>query len=163
MKWINRRTVLIFSILVIILLLDQSSKIVVRQTLVSGQVFSYLGNTIVFEHSENRGAFLSLGSGLAPEIQFLFFTVFVSLFLVGILIYLIRNQSMDRLNTIALSLVTAGGIGNLIDRATRGSVTDFLNFGIGPVFRTGILNIADMAITFGVIAILLDSFKKQKN
>jgi signal peptidase II len=52
-------------------------------------------------------------------------------------------------------------LGNLIDRIVyKGIVIDFLNFGIGNL-RTGILNIADMAITFGII-LLLYAFLIQK-
>ena len=54
-----------------------------------------------------------------------------------------------------LALSVAGGVSNLIDRvAAGGLVMDFLNLGIGRL-RTGIFNVADMALTFGVIWILL--------
>jgi signal peptidase II len=47
--------------------------------------------------------------------------------------------------------ILAGGIGNMIDRVTNaGKVTDFMNLGLGPV-RTGIFNVADMAITGGAM------------
>ena len=49
----------------------------------------------------------------------------------------------------------AGGIGNLIDRVFHGGlVIDFLNMGIGPV-RTGIFNVADMAIMAGFALLIL--------
>jgi signal peptidase II len=45
----------------------------------------------------------------------------------------------------------AGGIGNLLGRlSNNGLVTDFINIGIGQL-RTGVFNVADMAITFGAI------------
>jgi len=48
-----------------------------------------------------------------------------------------------------LTLILCGGIGNLIDRIFyQGMVIDMINFGIGNL-RTGILNLADLAITFG--------------
>jgi len=44
-------------------------------------------------------------------------------------------------------------MGNLIDRVwNNGLVTDFINVGIGPV-RTGVFNVADLAVTFGAIAV----------
>ena len=54
---------------------------------------------------------------------------------------------------VSFVFILYGGIGNLIDRiCNNGLVTDFINFGIGPI-RTGIFNVADMAITSGAIAI----------
>lgn len=51
---------------------------------------------------------------------------------------------------VGLSLIASGGIGNWIDRLTNdGRVTDFLNVGIGSL-RTGIFNVADMALVIGV-------------
>ncbi len=56
---------------------------------------------------------------------------------------------------LAVVLLLAGGIGNLIDRLFHGGlVIDFLNVGIGPV-RTGIFNVADMAIMAGFGILIL--------
>ena len=53
------------------------------------------------------------------------------------------------------SSVIAGGLGNLLDRLFNGfRVIDFMNFGIGNL-RTGILNVADLSITFGVIIFII--------
>jgi len=59
---------------------------------------------------------------------------------------------------IALGLVAGGGISNLIDRLFYdGRVTDFLNIGIGS-FRTGIFNLADMAILAGALLLILSRY-----
>jgi signal peptidase II len=55
---------------------------------------------------------------------------------------------------VALSLFIAGGASNWIDRFTTGMVVDFLNVGIGSV-RTGVFNVADMAIMAGVALLLV--------
>jgi signal peptidase II len=56
---------------------------------------------------------------------------------------------------VALAFIAGGGISNLIDRLIYGGlVTDFLNVGIGP-FRTGIFNVADMAILAGALLLFL--------
>ncbi|MDD5439632.1 MAG: signal peptidase II [Candidatus Omnitrophica bacterium] len=55
---------------------------------------------------------------------------------------------------IALSLVMGGAIGNLIDRLRFGYVIDFLDFKVWPVF-----NIADSAITIGMIMLIFGVFK----
>ncbi len=61
---------------------------------------------------------------------------------------------------VPLVCVLSGGIGNLIDRLSNdGLVTDFINVGIGPI-RSGVFNVADIAITFGAVAIGLSTFKQ---
>ena len=57
--------------------------------------------------------------------------------------------------------IIGGGLGNLIDRLSNDfRVVDFINFGIGNV-RTGILNVADMSVTFGVIFLAIYSIHKK--
>jgi signal peptidase II len=52
---------------------------------------------------------------------------------------------------VSVALIVGGGVSNLVDRLRYGGyVVDFLNVGIGPV-RTGIFNVADMAIMVGVV------------
>jgi signal peptidase II len=58
---------------------------------------------------------------------------------------------------IGVWLVFAGGASNWVDRVVRGSVVDFMNVGIGPL-RTGIFNVADVAIMVGVAVLLLAGF-----
>lgn len=57
---------------------------------------------------------------------------------------------------VALALVTAGALGNLLDRLSRGSVTDFLMF--HPGVALFVFNVADVWITTGVIALVLRQF-----
>jgi hypothetical protein len=58
------------------------------------------------------------------------------------------------LQIVGLSLICGGGIGNLIDRWAYGYARDFLNVGIGSV-RTGIFNVADVALMAGCLVVLL--------
>ena len=70
----------------------------------------------------------------------------------GLSLLLLRS-SLPMICFLALVLILAGGIGNLIDRLSNGGyVTDFICLGIGPI-RTGIFNIADVAITLGCLLI----------
>ena len=61
----------------------------------------------------------------------------------------------SRLAAAGLLLFVAGGISNLVDRIAMGSVIDFLNVGIGPI-RTGIFNVADVAILAGIALLLFE-------
>jgi len=74
-----------------------------------------------------------------------------------IAVWLTRLKQHETLLAVALSLVLGGAVGNLIDRLSYGYVIDFLdvyyNTWHWPAF-----NIADSAITLGVILMLLESF-----
>lgn len=73
----------------------------------------------------------------------------------GVLAYAL-TQSKDWLNRLSISFIIGGAIGNGIDRAFFGAVTDFIDFSdIG--FRW-VFNIADSAITIGVVGLILASF-----
>lgn len=78
-----------------------------------------------------------------------------ALLMSGALVYAV-TQSKDWLNRLSFGLIIGGAIGNGIDRALFGAVTDFIDFSdIG--FRW-VFNIADSAITVGVIGLIIASF-----
>jgi signal peptidase II len=148
-KKLNRTTI-IFTILIITIILDQISKIIARDLLHGGKEFIYLNQMIVFKHTENTGAFLSLGANLPEMYRIAIFVILVLVGLCYMLISTIKDQKLSMAETICISLIIGGGYGNLIDRVFRGSVTDFVNLGIGHL-RTGIFNVADVAVTTGAI------------
>jgi len=143
--------------------IDQVSKFVAKQYLQPGDFYSYIGDTFRLQYAENSGAFLGLGATLPDPWRHLIFTVLVGILLLALLIYLLRSNELTWFATVCLSLVCAGGLSNLIDRiAYDGRVVDFLNVGIGPL-RTGIFNVADMAITFGALLMLGESLRSPKS
>jgi signal peptidase II len=154
------RNWLIAIIALITIILDQLTKVVARKSLSPLEELSYLGNTFVLQHTENTGAFLSLGSDLPEGVRFLIFSVLVGAGLVYVTYSLVNDKTMELHETIAWSMIIGGGFGNLIDRVFRGSVTDFLNLGIGNI-RTGIFNIADVAVTTGAILLFLSALNKK--
>jgi signal peptidase II len=81
--------------------------------------------------------------------------------LFGIYWCMLQEKYISR--CIILSTIIGGGLGNLIDRIIHNfTVVDFLNFGIGSL-RTGVLNIADLSVTFGVILFVIFDFLLTKN
>jgi signal peptidase II len=134
---------------------DQTTKYAATVTLRDSPPVSCLANTFRLEYALNPGGFLSLGGDLAPQVRFGIFAVLNTAFLAAIIGALVIHWNMRPVRFVALVLVLAGGIGNWIDRALNsGLVIDFLNLGIGPV-RTGIFNVADMALMAGSTALLL--------
>ena len=141
---------------------DRWTKILASANLPGTGVHDYLGGCLLIAYAENTGAFLSLGAEMSPALRFVAFVVVVGLVLLGVLAVYLGRRHLDRFTAVALALILAGGGSNLYDRiAYDGVVVDFLNVGLGPV-RTGMFNVADMAITAGVILIALLGIRKER-
>jgi signal peptidase II len=132
---------------------DRLTKRLATAELRHGPTRSYLGDTVRLTYAENEGAFLGLGSSLPPGVRFWLLTAGSAAALAGLL-WLPRRARLGVAGLAGMSLVLAGGASNLWDRARVGAVVDFLNLGVGPL-RTGIFNVADVAITAGVLLVLL--------
>jgi signal peptidase II len=153
-----RRYALILIIVVCCVGCDQATKALARETLSGRPPISLLGGVIHLEHAENLGAFMSLGARLPAQARFLLGVVFSGAMLIVALVFALRAHDISRAQLICLAFFIGGGIGNLIDRIwNNGAVTDFVMFSAGPL-RTGILNLADIGITFGAVAFMLLSF-----
>ncbi len=138
---------------------DQATKQIAAQQLRGTPSISFLHDVVRLQYAENQGAFLGLGTSLSPELRFWLLTVATAGLLLGLAIFLIVQWQLPRLSFIALSCVLAGGLGNMIDRLVHdGRVIDFLNLGLGSL-RTGIFNIADIAITGGVVLLWTTSLR----
>lgn len=156
------RILLVLSISLCTILLDQFSKKLAIDLLKFKPSIIYFRDLFRLEYAENPGAFLGMGGNLPQSVRFAIFTVAVALIMVGMFFYILKT-STPAVETVAFSLIVGGGVGNLIDRAFRpgGHVVDFMNLGIGSV-RTGIFNVADMAIVGGVALILILSLRPKK-
>ncbi len=155
---LNSRARIIVLALVIILInigCDQVTKEYARQNFKGQGTIEVVSNYFIIHYTENDGAFLSLGSNLPQPYKTIILTYIPALFLFGFSIYILFYHQMSLPQLICIACMLGGGFSNLIDRIIYdGFVTDFLNFGIGSL-RTGILNFADMSITFGVLFLIL--------
>ena len=135
---------------------DQATKILARDVLSATGTLVYAGGVVRLEHAQNPGAFLSFGATMDESLRFWLFTFFTGIFLAAMAWVLVTRPKLKPGTTIGITLILGGGLGNLIDRMVFGSVTDFLILGIDPL-RTGIFNVADMAIVAGTILLLFAS------
>ena len=119
---------------------------------------SFLADTIRLDYHENAGGFLSAGATWRPEFRTAVFQVANGIFLLGALI-MAATFKWSRLARVGLLLFLAGGISNLVDRIALGRVIDFLSIGFGPV-RTGIFNVADVAIMAGIALLLHEHWRR---
>lgn len=138
-----------------LVLVDQVTKQIAVHTLAGKPPISFLGDTFRLFYAENRGAFLGLGSTLPDGARFWLLTVLNGVFLAIIAGIIFRRRDLGTLPLAALVMLLAGGVGNMIDRVLLdGRVIDFMNMGIGGL-RTGIFNVADVAISCGAITLFL--------
>ncbi|MAG13409.1 MAG: signal peptidase II [Spirochaetales bacterium] len=140
---------------------DQVTKQLARGSLKEKGTVHVLGNFLVLHYTENYGAFLGLGSDWPILLRRIIFGALSLALVIGILVYAIRNKHSEIADTVGMALIIGGGIGNMIDRIVRGgSVSDFVNIGIGKV-RTGIFNFADVFLIAGVVVIAIIQIKKR--
>ncbi len=149
------RTNIILSLVtaIVVIALDFWLKVEAVRHLKGITPINYWKNFVVIEYAENRGAFLSLGANLSDQARTWIFVVGV-FFILIFCFYSLWKSIHDRWSSLAFSLVISGGIGNLIDRISQGYVVDYIHMGIGGL-RTGVFNLADVAISGGLIFLLV--------
>src|SRR5262245_7878389 len=133
---------------------DRVTKHVAATRLSDGPGRSFLADTVRLEYAENTGAFLSLGADWPRPVRTAVFGAGNALLLALFVVAMRRGWPTRTL--LGVALFGGGGVSNLLDRIIRGSVIDFMNVGIGPL-RTGIFNVADMAIMLGVGIVVLET------
>lgn len=162
MQKVNRILLLLF-VLISCVGCDQATKMLARQHLATAPVQEYIGGLFRFVYAENSGAFLSLGATLPATARFWIFVVIAALLLVGVALFALQfSQRTPLLVVVALALILGGGLGNLIDRMLYdGRVVDFMQVGI-PRLRTGVFNVADMALMAGMGIMLLTTLRRDQ-
>ncbi len=134
--------------------LDQLTKWLVRTRLALGQAWTPwepLSSYMRVVHWTNTGAAFGLFQN--GNMVFTILAIVVS----AAIIYYYRNtERASWLVRLALAMQLGGALGNLIDRLTQGTVTDFISIGSFPVF-----NLADASISLGVAFLLIDMLVEQ--
>jgi signal peptidase II len=140
---------------------DQLTKfLAIRRIKESGPVALFDG-LVILAYVENDGAFLGMGGTWPYAIKVLAFIVLPLFACVAGLVYACRSSTKS-LQAFSVLCIVGGGLGNLRDRIFNdGRVVDFLNFGLGSL-RTGILNVGDLAVTFGALALVLLSIREER-
>ncbi len=169
-KWITQSMMIILMVLIV----DQVSKVIVLKTMYKGQSISVIGDWLRLTFTENPG--MAFGIEFGPPATITILSLFATLLIIG---YLFKVGGMFAPYRISLSMVLGGALGNIIDRVFYGKilyddplflgkVVDFIHVNVwrGVVpdavpFLGGkylalfpIWNVADMAIVLGVVGIL---------
>jgi signal peptidase II len=133
---------------------DHAAKQAAEQWLGHGGGVSLLAGVVQLELVANPGAFLSLGAGLPEALRHVVLIGLAPLVLALVSWWVWRSPGASRAHAVALGLVAGGGLANWLDRVIDdGAVTDFVSLGLGAL-RTGIFNLADVAIVAGVLLLL---------
>ena len=138
----NKIIKLIVILVAILVILDQASKL-----LVGNLVTEPIGNdAFKIEIISNTG--LAFGFNDGSNVK----NIFIMLFVLFIVIKFVKDQIelIDTKTAVALSMVLAGGLSNLIDRIFRGAVLDFIK-----IFKFPIFNIADILVVVGAILLII--------
>jgi len=132
---------------------DRVTKQLATENLAGEPTRSYLADTFRLTYAENLGGFLSLGAGMPSALRNAVFTIATGALLL-VLAALAWRQRGSAWHAAAFALFIAGGASNWFDRVSDGRVVDFMNLGIGWL-RTGIFNVADVAIMIGIALFVL--------
>lgn len=139
---------------------DQATKRLAEFALKDVKPVVFWGNLFRLEYAENPGAFLGMGSGLPEWQRYALLTVVSSLILVALTAFVCLKKDLRIADIAGYALILAGGMSNMVDRILAGVVIDFMNMGVGGL-RTGIFNVADMAIMAGLGLIVISHFRPQ--
>lgn len=141
-----------------IVLLDQFTKVLIVGYYQYGDS-THVTNFFNVVRAHNTGAAFSFLAGAAGW-QRWFFTA-VGLAAAGLIVWMLRSHSGQKLFSFAMACILGGALGNVIDRVARGYVVDFLDFhwhGMHfPAF-----NVADSGITIGAACLILDELLRVK-
>ncbi len=150
-----------FTIIAAIVALDQLTKVIAVDRLSPAYVpHPILGEWVRLTLVYNQGA--AFGLHLGPWSRW----IFIALTLVAIVVMwqLYRATPLSaRWRARALCLVTAGAIGNLVDRVRSGrGVVDFLDIGIASGWRWPTFNVADMAVSTGAVLLAIVLWREEE-
>ena len=173
-KVYNFKNLKIFIIPATVIFLDQITKYLVKKHMVLGESTNIFGNFLCFTYIENRGMAFGISTGNAT-----FFTVLSIIVTIFLFYYLYKIRGKRFLYRFPFFLILGGAIGNLIDRVLYNKVVDFIDVNIPDIsipslnlflfqipkielHRWPIFNIADSAITIGMIVLLIIIFSHKE-
>lgn len=144
-----------------VLAVDQWTKWLIESHLPESSSHEVIPGLLHISHVRNTGVAFGMFADASRNGSRWLLTVFglVALGLIATLFY--RASMKERGLLVALAMVMGGAVGNLLDRISSGAVTDFIAVYLGT-YRWPDFNVADSAISIGLILILFDSFRGRR-
>ena len=148
---------LLGAITIPVIILDQATKLFVQAHMALYESIAIIPNYLDITYTLNPGAAFSMLADAPPWVREAFLLTMAGAAIVVLAVLIVRSDRVS-ITSVAFALIMGGAMGNLIDRAIRGRVIDFmrahyydLNY---PIF-----NVADSAICVGVGLLMLVSWK----
>lgn len=157
---INKKKIYLFVIIVIFFLIDRVSKILILKSFLNNSLSEiYINSFLNFSLVWNSG----IGFGLLQiEPNIFYSTVSIIIAAINLILIYWMISTSNYLESIFISIILGGSLGNLFDRFYYNSVPDFIDFHYKS-FHWFTFNIADIFITIGIIGlIIIDLFKIKK-
>ena len=144
--------VICYLITAVIILADHAVKHIVFSNMETGETIPLLEDIFHITYVQNRGAAFSMW-----QQQWVILIAIPALVLVaGLVLIYVKRHSWSGMSLVSVALICGGGLGNLIDRMTRGYVVDMFDCRFFPFFDFPVFNVADIAICVGCGMLLLD-------
>jgi signal peptidase II len=143
-----------------VLTLDQWTKWLIETHLAEQSSHEVIPGLLHISHVRNTGVAFGLFAEPGRDGGSWLLSLFGLIALGLIALMFRRTPAGDRRLLLALALVLGGAVGNLLDRVWSGAVTDFIAVYLGS-YRWPDFNVADSAISIGLVLILFDSFRSR--
>ena len=145
-----------YALAVFIILIDQWTKFAVVKNMDLYESIPVIPDVFSITSHRNTGAAWGI-----LEDQFIFFYIVTFIVVAAIVYYMQKYAKQQPLLAISLGLILGGAVGNFIDRLFRKEVVDFLDVMVIR-YDFPIFNIADSALTIGVILVILATIIEEK-
>lgn len=152
-------------IIFVLVAVDQVTKLMATHLLEAEASANIIDGVFRFTYVENRGA----AFGMLSEHRWVFMVI-SSVAVIALLVYLWKFRPDSKLACFSISMIIAGGIGNMIDRVALGYVVDFFDFCAFPQLWPWVFNFADVCVCVGgamlalwLIVSMVKEAKAEKN
>ena len=152
----SKRILLIMSFIIIMIIIDQLAKIYIIENMYNSSI-SIINGILNLTYVENTGGAFGIFNN--NIILFILINIIIIIALVKYL--LVKQQDANVITLIAISMMLAGGIGNIIDRIFRGHVIDYID--ISPLITYPVFNFADICVVIGVVILIIDIIINRDN
>src|ERR1700731_2879824 len=147
---------LLGAITIPVILLDQATKLFVQAHMALYESIAIIPNYLDITYTQNPGAAFSMLADAPPWVRKAFLLTMACAAIIVLLVIIVRAESVS-LTSVSCALILGGAMGNLIDRAIRGRVIDFMRAHYYDL-NSPMSNVADRAISIGVALITLTAF-----
>ena len=146
-----------YIIALVLIIIDQITKWLIVVNMEIGESITIIEGFFYILSHRNSGAAWGILQG-----QMIFFYIITVIVIIFVIYYMQKYAKKNKTLAIALSFILGGAIGNFIDRIFRQEVVDFASF-IIINYNFPIFNVADSALTIGVILVFIAMIIEERN